>query len=59
MTILHNLINFFDTLYTHSACIIFLFSLARVGKTSLSTKFVHGAFDKNMPSTVDASYLEK
>ena len=33
--------------------------LARVGKTSLSTKFVHGQFDKQQSSTVDASYLEK
>lgn len=37
----------------------FVYDTARVGKTSLSTKFVHGQFDKNMPSTVDASYLEK
>ena len=36
-----------------------VYDTARVGKTSLSTKFVHGQFDKNMPSTVDASYLEK
>ena len=35
------------------------FCLARVGKTSLSTKFVKGAFDKGQSSTVDASYLEK
>ena len=33
--------------------------VARVGKTSLSTKFVHGNFDKQQSSTVDASYLEK
>lgn len=33
--------------------------IARVGKTSLSTKFVHGSFDKQQSSTVDASYLEK
>ena len=33
--------------------------IARVGKTSLSTKFVHGQFDKQQSSTVDASYLEK
>ena len=32
---------------------------ARVGKTSLSTKFVKGQFDKTQSSTVDASYLEK
>ena len=32
---------------------------ARVGKTSLSTRFVHGQFDKAQSSTVDASYLEK
>lgn len=30
-----------------------------MGKTSLSTKFVKGAFDKQQSSTVDASYLEK
>ncbi len=30
-----------------------------MGKTSLSTKFVKGAFDKGQSSTVDASYLEK
>ena len=32
---------------------------ARVGKTSLTTKFVQGQFDKTQPSTVDASYQEK
>jgi small GTP-binding protein len=32
---------------------------ARVGKTSLTTKFVQGQFDKLQPSTVDASYQEK
>ena len=32
---------------------------ARVGKTSLSMKFVHGQFDKQQSSTVDASCLEK
>ena len=31
----------------------------RVGKTSLSMRFVENKFDKDMPSTVDASYLEK
>jgi len=40
--------------------IMFVFlCIARVGKTSLSTKFVHGQFDKQQSSTVDASYLEK
>ena len=36
-----------------------LLCTARVGKTSLSTKFVKGQFDKTQSSTVDASYLEK
>ena len=36
-----------------------MFFAARVGKTSLSTKFVHGQFDKQQSSTVDASFLEK
>ena len=36
-----------------------LLCTARVGKTSLSTKFVHGQFDKQQSSTVDASFLEK
>ena len=30
-----------------------------MGKTSLSTKFVQGSFDKTQSSTVDASYQEK
>ena len=38
---------------------VFIIIVARVGKTSLSTRFVHGAFDKQQSSTVDASYLEK
>ncbi len=37
----------------------FIDVIARVGKTSLSTKFVHGTFDKQQSSSVDASYLEK
>ena len=46
-------------LYTWSVSHVVLYLIARVGKTSLSCRFVHGNFDKNMPSTVDASYLEK
>ena len=33
--------------------------LARVGKTSISLRFVNGVFDKDQMSTVDASFLEK
>jgi Ras-related protein Rab-21 len=31
----------------------------RVGKTSLTSRFVVGKFDKDEKSTVNASYLEK
>ena len=32
---------------------------ARVGKTSLSLRFVRNEFDKEQDSTVDASFLDK
>ena len=31
----------------------------RVGKTSLTSRFVNGKFDKEEKSTINASYLEK
>ena len=39
--------------------LVFCLCAARVGKTSLSTKFVNNSFDKQQSSTVDATYLEK
>jgi Ras-related protein Rab-21 len=35
------------------------FIVGRVGKTSMSLKFVDGKFDDNQQSTINASYLEK
>ena len=35
------------------------FCIARVGKTSISLRFVHNKFDKEQMSTVDASFLDK
>ena len=35
------------------------YCVARVGKTSISLRFVNGIFDKDQMSTVDASFLEK
>jgi hypothetical protein len=33
--------------------------IARVGKTSLTYRFAHGAFNEKQPSTVDATCIEK
>lgn len=37
----------------------FIVSVARVGKTSISLRFVNGVFNKDQMSTVDASFLDK
>jgi GTPase SAR1 family protein len=34
-------------------------SLARVGKTSLTQRFINGDFNEKQKSTVDATYQEK
>ena len=33
--------------------------LGRVGKTSIALKYIHGEFDSQQKSTINASFLEK
>ena len=54
-------VNLVSDVYLPNVLILTLcfFCIARVGKTSISLRFVHNKFDKEQMSTVDASFLDK